>query len=287
MKLGKHSDAKNVDLGLVYSANRMIKVGKKSQRSDSMIRASAQNESIFLETFKEECFHYDSNGSSTLRSVVNKILEEVEAEINSQLIVKLEWKDGCTILHGDISHFVYAFGFKEKAYRVLFNSSKVIECFPDIVIPEKGKGVTKPDYAKMVFKILIERYRKASEKDIPHLVKKIDEVYLPFNKEKCTNCTNCCCKECATNKGYLHVSGDEFIKLSKMYGFEPNKENSYGGIESRGIGFLGPDGCKIPRELRSHTCLNYCCDKEVQEKALQYVHVLTNIREGRVPCSIG
>lgn len=62
-----------------------------------------------------------------------------------------------------------------------------------------------------------------------------------------------CCSACAPAQGYLpeHMTREDLEKLKLDYKFSLTR------------GFLGPKGCKLPREKRSYACIHYVCSKLV------------------------
>ncbi len=74
----------------------------------------------------------------------------------------------------------------------------------------------------------------------------------------CANCKDCCCRDCNKYIGHFQCyygcyydgegKDERFEELKRKYGFNKN-------------GFLGKRGCRLPRYLRSITCLGYNCLK--------------------------
>ena len=67
--------------------------------------------------------------------------------------------------------------------------------------------------------------------------------------DKCVNCPYAymCCNECFDNNAYFQEIDEEYYAyLKERFGWTKK-------------GFLGDDGCKLPRELRSRICLSYSC----------------------------
>lgn len=82
----------------------------------------------------------------------------------------------------------------------------------------------------------------------------LSEIFASLNTTSCPNCKSCCCKGCADRVGYLFDRGSGsrhfptmIIRLMKECNFTWDK------------GFLGDAGCKLPRWLRSRTCLRHTC----------------------------
>lgn len=112
----------------------------------------------------------------------------------------------------------------------------------------------KADWGQIVKKI------EAATKDEVRILKPLLDT---VNSKICPDCKECCCaahvfdRGCAKSGGYYDARwGDPtppaLIKyLKKKYKFTIK------------TGFLNPEtGCKLPRYLRSYTCLRYFCGKE-------------------------
>lgn len=74
-----------------------------------------------------------------------------------------------------------------------------------------------------------------------------------------------CCAACGYQEGYLKWRDDhphnspQFLKgLKELYGFTEKD------------GFWSPQGCKLPREKRSNTCLRYACHDLVKAAGRKY-----------------
>jgi hypothetical protein len=70
----------------------------------------------------------------------------------------------------------------------------------------------------------------------------------------CAGCkTFTCCDQCYASEGHFLPLPENLQELKDKYGW--NK-----------LGFLGKEGCLLPRELRSEMCLTWIC-KERRTKA--------------------
>ena len=95
---------------------------------------------------------------------------------------------------------------------------------------------------------------KSNEEKLISYAKEIDKQFKTL-KPSCKTCRSCCCHNCATRNGHYEVYDDktspihlkQLNELKKEFKFTENK------------GFLGNKGCKLPRHLRSFTCMRYLC----------------------------
>ena len=71
--------------------------------------------------------------------------------------------------------------------------------------------------------------------------------------DPCLNTTNCCCSPCVEFYGYL-----KYVKDSD--------KPVYDAAFDEKTGFLGESGCRLPRELRSATCLAHLCGEAKEKK---------------------
>src|SRR3990167_10600388 len=94
-----------------------------------------------------------------------------------------------------------------------------------------------------------------------------------------------CCSKCAINNGYFNhykwdektnkfkpkligITKEEFKQLKKQYKW------------TKGDGFWGNKGCKLPRESRSVICLNYYCnDKKIHLKLNETIDVYKTVQD--------
>ncbi len=114
---------------------------------------------------------------------------------------------------------------------------------------------------------IVKKIEAATKDEVAILKSLLDTV----NSKICPECKECCCaahnfdRGCAKSGGYYDVQYDPtpptLVKyLKKKYKFT---------VKS---GFLNPEtGCKLPRYLRSYTCLIYFCGKE--QKLLRRIDV--------------
>jgi hypothetical protein len=82
-------------------------------------------------------------------------------------------------------------------------------------------------------------------REIEPIIKELASIFDPLCSELCSGCTVSCCEPCAREKGYYKA--ERFEELKRKYSFDEKK------------GFLGPNGCLIPRLLRSTRCLYHIC----------------------------
>lgn len=119
---------------------------------------------------------------------------------------------------------------------------------------------------KQVFQDLLVEERNGAFPWIKALAEELDTIFRPYNTEVCSVCKAHerhkvedrnigCCSQCWVNHGHFNFSTDfvaarrELGKLMDTYGWD------------HVYGFLGKDGCMLPRESRSNTCLNHMCDE--------------------------
>ena len=62
-----------------------------------------------------------------------------------------------------------------------------------------------------------------------------------------------CCQTCEASKG--HFETDELDQFTK------EQRETIAAAWAPRAGYLGPDGCKVPRYLRSINCLNFVCQE--------------------------
>ena len=87
----------------------------------------------------------------------------------------------------------------------------------------------------------LEAYYQALEP----IIQELSSLFDPLCSELCPGCTISCCEPCAREKGYYEDGRFEDMRAS--YGIDPQK------------GFLGQNGCVVPRLLRSKRCLYHIC----------------------------
>lgn len=118
----------------------------------------------------------------------------------------------------------------------------------------------------------------------------LEELFKQFNSRICRNCPRKdssdyqqgCCTTCASScahygnltckKGtyridYNTTTGKLYTSLKKQYGFV----SVYGFFEQG-------KGCRLPRYLRSSTCLRYCCIENIENQAAPIVEKLDIVR---------
>ena len=96
----------------------------------------------------------------------------------------------------------------------------------------------------------------------------IEEILGDPVKEFCSRCLKTCCNLCAKYEGHFMFEG----KMFKQYEIVPPEaqaqldwlKKSFGWSNDKG--FLGENGCLLPREFRSITCQRSNCD--IVQKAL-------------------
>ena len=72
----------------------------------------------------------------------------------------------------------------------------------------------------------------------------------------CKGCKGVCCSYCRLNEGYYTVGPDKTVTQEiTREGLDTLKARYWGKD-----GFRGKAGCRIPRPLRSHTCLLFYCN---------------------------
>ena len=110
-------------------------------------------------------------------------------------------------------------------------------------------------------------------------------IFDKFNSENCNECGNsnefgigACCRNCVRYRGHFdmhrqqyHVTHKILRRYEILYGFDPKT-----------YGYLDPEKkiCKLPRILRSSTCLGYKCEKLNQTltwKNVEHIHRSVNI----------
>jgi len=106
-----------------------------------------------------------------------------------------------------------------------------------------------------IYEEILKKEKNNYKETLKNLCNELGQILNPINKEICSNCERCCCRECWDIKAHFSFYNNkekedklEFNKLMKLYNWNEN-------------GFLGKEGCNLPRENRSRTCLNYICDK--------------------------
>lgn len=75
-----------------------------------------------------------------------------------------------------------------------------------------------------------------------------------FSIAGCRQCDGRCCKDCAENEGYFaetELTRSGLKRLKTEYEFD------------RTTGFRGPEGCRLPLNVRSPTCNVFYCDAGV------------------------
>ncbi len=81
--------------------------------------------------------------------------------------------------------------------------------------------------------------------EIEPIVKELASIFDPLCSELCPGCSVSCCEPCVREKGYY--KDWQFEELKRKYAFDEKN------------GFLGANGCLIPRLYRSHRCLYHIC----------------------------
>jgi hypothetical protein len=142
-------------------------------------------------------------------------------------------------------------------------------------------------------------YFKWYDRDITDMVKTIrlsvlqslsDELGKIFDHRTYTMCPNCnrsCCKSCGHSRGFFGFSifGSRFeiadtTLIELAYQFNAN----YGYFDTIN------GGCRLPRQIRSLTCLQYYCDKmdlsrEERIKVYNITSMIAKIRKKlNLPC---
>lgn len=82
----------------------------------------------------------------------------------------------------------------------------------------------------------------------------LNKIFEPLNELLCKSCEDNCCRGCGRAGGYFSFRNDDIsvralIQLMQVFKFSHKK------------GFLGKHGCKLPRGLRSRTCLWVVCPR--------------------------
>lgn len=90
-----------------------------------------------------------------------------------------------------------------------------------------------------------ENNRDAYYQALEPIIQELSDLFDPLCTELCPSCTISCCEPCVREKGYYE--DERFEEMRVQYGFNPQK------------GFLGPNGCILPRLLRSKRCLYHIC----------------------------
>lgn len=129
-----------------------------------------------------------------------------------------------------------------------------------------------------IFKEIRDSEKEKAEKDCKDIIKELDSIFLPHNKTLCPECKNCCCTGCWDARGHFHLN--------------PNYTGSTGSIAGRAAinekmkkyewgpnGFLGPNGCTLPRAERSETCLFHICGKMQEALGKEGNARFTHLRE--------
>ena len=86
---------------------------------------------------------------------------------------------------------------------------------------------------------------KSYYQEIEPIIKELACIFDPLCSELCWGCTISCCESCVREKGYY--KDEKFKELKSKYAFDEKR------------GFLGPNGCLIPRLFRSARCLYHIC----------------------------
>ena len=143
---------------------------------------------------------------------------------------------------------------------------------------------------QVLLDFLAEEQEQAQPK-IKVLADELDTIFTPLNKEICGVCKKheCnkvagrnvgCCSQCYTNQGHFSRS-DDFVSARQTLGKLIDK---YGWDHV--YGFLGSNGCMLPREYRSNTCLSHMCDNlrsalspEQRDRVEEIVRRIRKLRE--------
>lgn len=118
---------------------------------------------------------------------------------------------------------------------------------------------------KQVLSDFLAEEQAQAQPKIKVLADELDTIFTPLNKEICGVCIRheCnkvagrnvgCCSQCYTNQGHFS-KGDDFVSARLALG---KLIDTYGWDHV--YGFLGEEGCVLPREYRSNTCLSHMCD---------------------------
>lgn len=81
--------------------------------------------------------------------------------------------------------------------------------------------------------------------EIEPIINELAYIFDPLCSELCSGCAVSCCEPCVREKGYY--KDEKFEQLKSKYTFDEKR------------GFLGPNGCFIPRIFRSTRCLYHIC----------------------------
>jgi hypothetical protein len=106
----------------------------------------------------------------------------------------------------------------------------------------------------------IREMQSIMEGDHASILKAIDNICKPVNDKYCATCKVCCCKNCSECDAHYRISGkitNRFRAIVRQ-GLDELK-SVYGWNDKKG--YLGADGCKLPRVFRSLTCLRFTCNK--------------------------
>jgi hypothetical protein len=80
------------------------------------------------------------------------------------------------------------------------------------------------------------------------------QYHEAFKTSGCRSCPGICCEDCAREDGYLHrmgISDSHLRRLKRQHGWNATD------------GFKGPEGCKLPVERRSPTCIAFYCGSKL------------------------
>lgn len=122
---------------------------------------------------------------------------------------------------------------------------------------------------------------------LPELVKVRKEIIKIMDKNPCNGkCSSCwdsvkrCCNNCEKYGGYYHFTNSalDFVTISKLTKKTPIEIFNYlDKLFDEENGFWGENGCKVPREMRSFTCITYLCYNQAQRN-----HKLTMRKLGKL-----
>lgn len=160
---------------------------------------------------------------------------------------------------------------------------KLVEAIRDTFETNVGEREFKERIKKIDVKIpgileiydnILKEEKENSEQKLKDLCIELGNILDPINKEICNSCKDCCCKDCWYSHGHFQNICD--IKQRKEF---EERARKYNWTEK---GFLGDNGCKLPRYLRSNTCLRHICgkiDKELEkiEKQTEVNSILSNL----------
>jgi len=82
-------------------------------------------------------------------------------------------------------------------------------------------------------------------REISTIIEELASIFDPLCAELCSGCAISCCNDCVKEMGYYRDKQIEDLK--SKYSFDEKK------------GFLGAQGCCIPRPDRSERCLYHIC----------------------------